>query len=377
MSTRRPVLVIFGTRPEAIKLAPVVAALATAPTLTARLCVTGQHREMLDQMLALFDIEPHHDLAVMRAEQDLFDLSARTVAGLRPVLDAEQPAAVLVQGDTTTSMAAALAAFYRRIPVGHVEAGLRTGHVYDPFPEEMNRRLTSQLTTWHYAPTARAAANLRSEGIAGERVLVTGNTIVDALQAIVRRLERDPALCVPAVPPQRLAGRRLVLVTGHRRESFGEGLRNICLALRALAERHPDTLIVYPVHLNPAVQRPVRELLASSPSIVLSPPLEYLPFVDLMRRAYLILTDSGGLQEEAPSLGVPVLVMRETTERPEAIEAGTAVLVGTQRDRIIEAASHLLTDRAAHDRMRSTQNPFGDGKAAERIVNHLAGVLDA
>jgi UDP-N-acetylglucosamine 2-epimerase len=330
MSTRRPVLVIFGTRPEAIKLAPVVAALATAPTLTARLCVTGQHREMLDQMLALFDIQPHHDLAVMRAEQDLFDLSARTVAGLRPVLDAEQPAAVLVQGDTTTSMAAALAAFYRRIPIGHVEAGL-----------------------------------------------LTGNTIVDALQTIVRRLERDPALCVPAVPPQRLAGRRLVLVTGHRRESFGEGLRNICLALRALAERHPDTLIVYPVHLNPAVQRPVRELLASSPSIVLSPPLEYLPFVDLMRRAYLILTDSGGLQEEAPSLGVPVLVMRETTERPEAIEAGTAVLVGTQRDRIIEAASRLLNDRAAHDRMRSTQNPFGDGKAAERIVNHLAGVLDA
>src|SRR5262245_50010053 len=223
MSTRRPVLVIFGTRPEAIKLAPVVAALATAPTLTARLCVTGQHREMLDQMLALFDIQPHHDLAVMRAEQDLFDLSARTVAGLRPVLDAEQPAAVLVQGDTTTSMAAALAAFYRRIPVGHVEAGLRTGHVYDPFPEEMNRRLTSQLTTWHYAPTALAATNLRSEGIASERVLVTGNTIVDALQAIVTRLERDPALYVPAVPAERLTGRRLVLVTGHRRESFGEG----------------------------------------------------------------------------------------------------------------------------------------------------------
>jgi UDP-N-acetylglucosamine 2-epimerase (non-hydrolysing) len=250
---------------------------------------------------------------------------------------------------------------------------LRTDQIYDPFPEEMNRRLTSQLATWRYAPTPRAAANLRSVGVPAEHILVTGNTIVDALQSVLRRLERAPAR--PALPPEQLAGRRLVLVTGHRRESFGAGLRNICEALRAVAERHPEVLIVYPVHLNPAVQRPVHEILADHPRIVLTPPLDYLPFVDLMRRAYLILTDSGGLQEEAPSLGIPVLVMRETTERPEAIEAGTAALVGTQRDAIADAVSHLLGDSAAHARMRAARNPFGDGAAAPRIAAHLAGVL--
>ncbi len=375
MSNRRPVLVIFGTRPEAIKLAPVVAALAVARTLAPRVCVTGQHREMLDQMLTLFDIQPHHDLAVMRPDQDLFDLTTRTLAGLRGVLDAEQPAAVLVQGDTTTAMAAALAAFYRKIPVGHVEAGLRTGNASDPCPEVMNRRLVSQLAAWHYAPTACAEENLRREGVPAERILVTGNPLVDALQAIVARLARDPAACPPAVPRERLAGRRLVLVTGHRRESFGEGLRSICLALRDLAQRHSDALIVYPVHLNPAVQGSVRTLLAGHPNIVLTPPLDYLPFIDLMRRASLILTDSGGLQEEAPSLAVPVLVMRETTERPEAIAAGTAELVGTRRDSIVAAASRLLTDTAAHARMRAAQNPFGDGAAAPRIAAHLEAAL--
>lgn len=373
MSERRRVLVILGTRPEAIKLAPVITALNAEPTLAARLCVSGQHREMLDQMLTLFDTPPHHDLAVMRPDQDLFDVSARTLTGLRDVLDAEQPAAVLVQGDTTTAMAASLATFYRKIPVGHVEAGLRTDQIYDPFPEEMNRRLTTQLATWHYAPTARAAANLRRDGVASERIVVTGNTIVDALHAIVRRLDREPV--PPAISMEQLTGRRLILVTGHRRENFGEGLRSICLALRALAERFADILIVYPVHLNPSVQRPVREVLAGHPNIVLTGPLDYLPFVDLMRRSYLILTDSGGLQEEAPSLGVPVLVMRETTERPEAVEAGTALLVGTQRDSILAAAARLLTDSAAHARMRAAENPFGDGAAAPRIVKHLAGVL--
>ena len=298
MSERRRVLVILGTRPEAIKLAPVITALNAEPSLAARLCVSGQHREMLDQMLTLFDTAPHHDLAVMRPDQDLFDVSARTLTGLRDVLDAEQPAAVLVQGDTTTAMAASLATFYRKIPVGHVEAGLRTDQIYDPFPEEMNRRLTTQLATWHYAPTARAAANLRREGVATERIVVTGNTIVDALHAIVRRLDREPV--PPAISMEQLTGRRLILVTGHRRENFGEGLRSICLALRALAERFADILIVYPVHLNPSVQRPVREVLAGHPNIVLTGPLDYLPFVDLMRRSYLILTDSGGLQEEAP-----------------------------------------------------------------------------
>lgn len=375
MSTRRRVLVIFGTRPEAIKLAPVIAALAAAPTLEPRLCVSGQHREMLDQMLTLFGIRPHHDLAVMQPDQDLFDLTARTLTGLRAVLDAERPAAVLVQGDTTTAMAAALAALYRQVPVGHVEAGLRTGQIYDPFPEEMNRRLTTQLAAWHYAPTARAEANLRREGVPAERIVVTGNTIVDALHTIVARLEREPSAGPPAVPAEQLAGRRLVLVTGHRRESFGDGLRNICLALRELSERHADVVVVYPVHLNPAVQRPVRELLAGCPNVILTPPLDYLPFIDLMRRAYLILTDSGGLQEEAPSLGVPVLVMRDTTERPEGLEAGTAQLVGTQRDAIVAAASRLLTDAAAHARMRTATNPFGDGAAAQRIAAHLAAAL--
>ena len=375
MSARRPVLVIFGTRPEAVKLAPVIEALAASPSLQPRVCVTGQHRQMLEPMLALFGIVPHHDLAVMQPGQDLYDLSARALTGLRAVLEAEHPAAVLVQGDTTTAMTAALAAFYRQIPVGHVEAGLRTGAMYNPFPEETNRRLTAQLATWHYAPTARAAANLQREGIDPARVVVTGNTIVDALHGIIARLERAPADVPPALPSERLAGRRLVVVTGHRRESFGDGLRNICLALRDLAARHDDVLIVYPVHLNPAVQEPVRSLLAGQPNIVLTEPLDYLPFIDLVRRAYLILTDSGGLQEEAPSLGVPLLVMRETTERPEAIDAGAAKLVGTGRDAIVTAATALLTDARAHAAMRVTRNPFGDGAAAARIVAHLQTVL--
>jgi UDP-N-acetylglucosamine 2-epimerase (non-hydrolysing) len=374
-TSRRPVLVVFGTRPEAIKLAPVIHALAAAPHLIARVCVTGQHREMLDQMLALFGIRPDHDLAVMQPNQDLFDVTARTLVGLRAVLDAERPAAVLVQGDTTSALAGALAAFYQRIPVGHVEAGLRTGEPYNPFPEEMNRRLTTQLATWHFAPTPLAAENLRREGIADALITVTGNTIVDALQYVVQRLERAPTAFSPAVADELLAGRRLVLVTGHRRESFGDGMRNICLALLDIAERHPDVLIVYPVHLNPAVQQPVHELLGSHPRIVLTAPLDYLPFVDLMRRAYLILTDSGGLQEEAPSLGVPALVMRATTERPEAVQAGTARLVGTDRAVIAAAAAELLDDPAAHQRMRSATNPFGDGRAAARIVARLAGAL--
>lgn len=375
MSGRKPVLVILGTRPEAIKLAPVIRALSGSRTLAPRVCVTGQHREMLDQMLALFGIRPDRDLDVMRPDQNLFDLTTRALTGLHGVLETDPPAAVLVQGDTTTAMVAALAAFYCRVPVGHVEAGLRTGATYDPFPEEMNRRLTTQLATWHYAPTACAADNLRREGIAEERIVVTGNTVVDALQIAVAQLERDRTACALAVPPERLAGRRLVLVTGHRRESFGEGLRNICLALRDLAERHGDTVFVYPVHRNPAVQQPVHELLADRPNVVLTAPLDYLPFVDLMRRAYLILTDSGGVQEEAPSLGVPVLVMRETTERPEAIAAGTAALVGTRREAIVAAASQLLTDVDAHARMRAAQNPFGDGAAAPRIAAHLAAAL--
>jgi UDP-N-acetylglucosamine 2-epimerase (non-hydrolysing) len=365
------VLVVLGTRPEAIKLAPVITALGGSAALRPRVCVSGQHREMLDQMLRVFALTADHDLAVMRPAQALAELTARVLEGLRGVLAGAPPAAMLVQGDTTTAMAAALAAFYAGVPVGHVEAGLRTGDLNHPFPEEMNRRLISQLATWHYAPTARAADNLRREGIADDRILVTGNTVVDALLAIAARPLPLPAPLDDAA----LAGRRLVLVTGHRRESFGTGIANLCAALQALADRYDDVLVVYPVHLNPAVEQPVRAALGARPRIVLTPPLDYLGFVALLRRAYLAISDSGGVQEEAPSFGVPVLVTRATTERGEALAAGTARLVGTDRDAILAAAAHLLDDPAAHAAMRATANPFGDGRAAARIVAHLEQAL--
>ncbi|MEO8603833.1 MAG: UDP-N-acetylglucosamine 2-epimerase (non-hydrolyzing) [bacterium] len=368
--SRRPVLVVLGTRPEAIKLAPVIAALAASPSLRPRLCVSGQHREMLDQTLAVFGLVPAHDLAIMQPAQDLGGITARVVSGLTAVLAAERPAALLVQGDTTTAFAAALAGFYAGVPVGHVEAGLRSGRVDQPFPEEMNRRLVSQLAAWHYAPTPRAAAALQREGVEAAHIHVTGNTVVDALAAVAAHAVALPA----ALPPHALDGRRLVLVTGHRRESFGAGLAALCDALVALAERFADVLIVYPVHLNPAVSGPVRARLAAHPRIALTAPLDYRDFVALLRRAYLIITDSGGVQEEAPSFGVPVLVTRDTTERREALEAGVARLVGTDRDAIVAAASALLTDPAAHAAMRATSNPFGDGKAAARIVAHLEAV---
>jgi UDP-N-acetylglucosamine 2-epimerase (non-hydrolysing) len=320
----------------------------------------------------VFAIEPDHDLAVMQPAQDLSDLTARVLLGLRGVLAAEHPAAVLVQGDTTTAMAAALAAFYAGAPVGHVEAGLRTGRLDLPFPEEMNRRLIGQLATWHYAPTARAAEHLRREGVAAERILVTGNTVVDALHTI----SAQPLPLPAPIDDATLAGRRLVLVTGHRRESFGAGLDALCAALRAIADRYADVLVVYPVHLNPAVDQPVRTALGAHPRIRLTPPLDYLGFTALLRRAHLAITDSGGVQEEAPSLGVPVLVTRTATERPEALDAGTARLVGTDRDAIVAAAAALLDDPAAHAAMRAASNPFGDGKAAARIVAHLEAALD-
>ncbi|MDX2165673.1 MAG: UDP-N-acetylglucosamine 2-epimerase (non-hydrolyzing) [Deltaproteobacteria bacterium] len=369
--TRRPVLVVLGTRPEAIKLAPVLAALAGSPHLRPRLCVSGQHREMLDQMLAVFGLTPDHDLAVMQPGQELGGLTARIVTGLAPVLAAERPAALLVQGDTTTAFAAALAAFYAGVPVGHVEAGLRTGRLDQPFPEEMNRRLVTQLARWHYAPTERAAAALRREGVGADRIIVSGNPVVDALQAI--------AAGAPAPPPELadLGAARLLLVTGHRRESFGPGLAGLCDALAALADRFADLRIVYPVHLNPSVHGPVRARLGAHPRITLTAPLDYLAFVALLRRAHLVITDSGGVQEEAPSFAVPVLVTRAATERQEALDAGVARLVGTDRDAIVAAASALLADPAAHAAMRATANPFGDGQAAARIVDHLAAALNA
>lgn len=376
-AARKRVAVVFGTRPEAIKLAPVVRALDRSALLEPYVVLTGQHREMLDQMVRFFDLRPRRDLAVMTPDQDLADLMGRLLSGLCRAFEEDTPAAVLVQGDTTTTFAAALAAYYRRIPTGHVEAGLRTGDPYNPFPEEINRRLTSQIAAWHYAPTPRARDNLLREGTPAETVEVTGNTIVDAMRQLRALLEHRPPGDGEARHLRRIEGRRLVLVTGHRRESFGEGMRNICLALRDIAAAHEDVVVLYPVHLNPNVQAPVREILGDQPRVVLTEPLDYLPFVRLMQRAFLVITDSGGVQEEAPSVPVPVLVMRERTERPEGVEAGVARLVGTRRENIVAAARELLTSPAAYRRMTAAANPYGDGHAAERIVAHLERALTA
>jgi len=363
------VLSIFGTRPEAIKLAPVIKALRARPSeFTSRVCVTGQHRELLDQVLRLFDIRPDHDLAVMQPDQSLFYSTSRILTELEPVLTKEKPDWVLVQGDTTTSFVASLAAFYLRIPVAHVEAGLRSCDLAQPFPEEANRRLADALATLHFAPTEGARQNLLAEGVPDSRIRVTGNTVIDALLDVAARpydYARGPLAALP------LDSRRVILVTAHRRESFGEPLRTLCQAIRTLAERYPDAHIVYPVHLNPNVQQPVRELLAGQPNISLLEPLDYEPFVHLMKRSTLILTDSGGVQEEAPSLGVPVLVMRDVTERPEGVAAGGARVVGTDTSAIVAAASELLDSPAAHARMSKARNPYGDGKASERILSTL------
>lgn len=367
------VLSVFGTRPEAIKMAPVVKALEAADGIESLVCVTAQHRDMLDQVLELFEIVPDDDLDLMRPGQTLHELTARVLIGLRPVLEARKPDVVLVHGDTTTSFTAALAAFYSRIPVGHVEAGLRTGDLSAPFPEEANRVLADALTTFHFAPTERSRGVLLDEGLPPERVWVTGNTVIDALLWVAERLrpvEEDAEAFGSAYPV--LAGKKkYVLVTGHRRESFGQGFENICSALATLADRHPDVHIIYPVHLNPRVQEPVHRLLSGRDNIHLIRPLSYSPFVRLMKDCHLILTDSGGIQEEAPSLGKPVLVMREVTERPEGVEAGTVKLVGTDVDRIVSETDRLLTDDDAWQSMHRAHNPYGDGQAAQRIVDAL------
>lgn len=362
------VLLVYGTRPEAIKLAPVILALKGDPAVTTVVCATGQHREMLDQVHACFDIVPDVDLNLMAAGQGLTHITTRVLTGVGELVDSLQPDWVVVQGDTTTAFAAALAAFYRQVPVAHVEAGLRTGNVYSPYPEEANRRLVSQLAAVHFAPTPQAALNLRNEGISGDCVLVTGNTVIDALNLAVPRLQRDDSLA------KRFAfldvSKRLVLVTGHRRENLESGLANVCLVLRALAERG-DVDIVFPVHLNPSVQSTVTTMLGGLRSIHLMEPLDYLPFLYLMQRCYLIITDSGGVQEEAPGLGKPVLVTRDTTERPEAIEAGTARLVGTSATTLLAAARELLDDPVSYKTMARAKNPFGDGLAAARVVDQL------
>ncbi len=379
--TQMKVMVVFGTRPEAIKMAPLVKALQqAAPAIQTVVCVTAQHREMLDQVLRLFEIQPDHDLNVMKPGQDLFDITANILIGMRSVLAAERPDLVLVHGDTSTTLAASLAAYYTQARVGHVEAGLRTGNKWAPFPEEMNRRVTGVVADVHYAPTTAAKANLLHEGVADSCILVTGNTVIDALLAVVAKLRADQAL------RQRLdtefsflnPDRRLILVTGHRRENFGEGFQNICQALADIAEANPEVDVLYPVHLNPNVRKPVQDILAARQlsNVHLIDPVDYLPFVYLMDRSHFIITDSGGVQEEAPSLGKPVLVMRETTERPEAVDAGTVRLVGTSRQKIVEEARRLLSDPAAYDAMAKAHNPYGDGLAVGRIVESILSMKE-
>lgn len=363
----------MGTRPEAIKMAPVVAALAKHDWLEPWVVHTGQHRELIDQVIDLFEIRVDRRLDVMQPSQTLASLTARLMTGLDEMLTADHPDMVLVQGDTTTVLTGALSAFYRGVPVGHVEAGLRTGNLAAPFPEEANRRLTTPLATLHFAPTSTSRDNLLAEGVAPETVWVTGNTVIDALTLEVQRQRQSDVRGQVERELEELAGadvheRPLVLVTGHRRESFGEGFQQICEALVELAERFADHLFVYPVHLNPNVTQVVHEQLGATPNIRLIPPLSYRPFVALMDRARVILTDSGGVQEEAPSLGKPVLVMRDTTERPEGVAAGTVRLVGARRDAIVQEVSRLLTDEAAYQAMAEVANPYGDGHAAERIV---------
>ena len=381
MKTR--LLFVFGTRPEGIKLGPLIQEFRKYPSLFEPIiCVTGQHKEMLEPVLSLFAIKPDYNLAVMKEGQDLYDITALILVRLRDVLTASKPDVVFVHGDTVTSTTAALAAFYQKIAVAHVEAGLRTGNRYSPWPEETYRQLTGRLATYHFAPTTRAQNNLLAEGVQHQQIIITGNTVIDALQTIIRRIETDntveagliSAICLAGYNVHRLKqGKRLVLITGHRRENFGQGILNICCALKTLSARYPDTDFVYPVHLNPSVQEPVWQTLGSPQidNIFLISPLDYLSFVYLMKAAYLLLTDSGGIQEEAPSLGKPVLVMRETTERPEAIDAGTVKLVGTDPAQIIASTSLLLSDARAYERMAQAKNPFGDGTASAKIVAHF------
>lgn len=363
-------------------MAPLVKKLQEMPeTFQTIVCVTGQHREMLDQVLRLFEITPDFDLNIMKPNQDLYDITSRILLGMRDVLKEVQPDIVLVHGDTTTSMAAALAAFYQQIPVGHVEAGLRTGNIYSPWPEEMNRLITGRITTHHFSPTPLARENLLHEHVTEEQIIVTGNTVIDALQMVVGKLRDDTALASEVAnrisemgyDVTRLDGtKRMVLITGHRRENFGEGFLNICHAIKHLAKQYPMVDFVYPMHLNPNVRKPVLEILGEgAENVFLIEPLDYLPFVYMMQQSTLILTDSGGVQEEAPGLGKPVLVMRDTTERPEAVEAGTVLLVGTNREKIEQGVSMLLDDADCYRRMSEAVNPYGDGLACERIVNRL------
>ena len=378
----KKVLLVFGTRPEAIKMAPLVHEFKQHPEVfETRVCVTGQHREMLDQVLDLFQIVPDYDLDIMKQGQDLYDITSRVLLGMRDVLRKTEPDMVFVHGDTTTSTAAAMAAYYQQIPVAHVEAGLRTGDIYSPWPEEMNRLITGRLATLHFAPTALAKTNLLKENVPEQSIVVTGNTVIDALQWVVKKIKTEKGLEASiqseilnfGYSTDRLTkGKRMVLITGHRRENFGEGFLNICHAIKALANLYRDVDFVYPVHLNPNVRKPVMEILGEcGGNVFLIEPLQYIQFVYLMEKSYLILTDSGGIQEEAPGLGKPVLVMRDTTERPEAVEAGTVLLVGANQERIEDGVVDLLENEVLYKQMSEAVNPYGDGKACARIVDYL------
>ena len=372
----KKILIVFGTRPEAIKMAPLVLALAADKRFDAKVCVTAQHREMLDQVLDLFEIQPDFDLNIMKFGQTLDDITTGILMGLKPVLESFKPNVVLVHGDTTTTFTASLAAYYQQIEVGHVEAGLRTGNIYAPWPEEANRKLTSVITNYHFAPTAGSKANLLHEGVSESDITVTGNTVIDALFWVRGKLQNDKSLSVGLASKFDYLDidKKLILVTGHRRESFGDGFERICEALRRIATMHPDTQILYPVHLNPNVQEPVNRLLNDLDNIFLIEPQPYLPFCYLMDRASIILTDSGGIQEEAPSLGKPVLVMRDTTERPEAVDAGTVRLVGTNIGLIVNQVNVLLTDDKEYKKMSLAHNPYGDGLACDRILDFLIDI---
>jgi len=377
----KKVLVVFGTRPEAIKMAPLVKSLHTlSDTFETKVCVTAQHREMLDQVLEIFEISPDFDLDIMKPGQDLYDVTSNVLLGMKKVLEDFRPDIVLVHGDTTTTFAASLAAFYRRIPVGHVEAGLRTYDIYSPWPEEANRQLTSRLATLHFAPTAKSRENLLGEQIPDEKIVITGNTVIDALFLVLEKIRSIPKLEERIIRNIEqyfehtkfdIRHSTFILVTGHRRENFGQGFIDICNALNEIAKNHHDIHIVYPVHLNPNVQKPVNDILGNTPNIHLIPPLEYEPFVYMMNKAHIIVTDSGGIQEEAPSLGKPVLVMRETTERPEAAEAGTVKLVGTDPELIVQSVRKLLEDTKSYEAMSRAHNPYGDGHACRRITESL------
>jgi len=373
----KKILTIFGTRPEAIKMAALVHALDADRRFDAKVCVTAQHREMLDQVLELFEIKPDFDLNIMTPGQTLNDVTTAILVGLKPILEEFRPDVVLVHGDTATTFAASLAAYYQQIKVGHVEAGLRTGNIYSPWPEEANRKLTSAITNYHFAPTAGSKQNLLNEGVSEDNIIVTGNTVIDALFWVREKLKQDKSLSgtLSSTFDYLDPNKKLILVTGHRRESFGGGFERICEALRQIASNHPEAQVLYPVHLNPNVQEPVNRLLKGLDNVFLIEPQQYLPFCYLMDRASIILTDSGGIQEEAPSLGKPVLVMRETTERPEAVDAGTVKLVGTDVELIVGQVSLLLTNFAEYQKMSKAHNPYGDGLAAQRIVNFLESHL--